>query len=78
MRGIIGSIEHEYRRYKRYAEGTFDQLSGDQQPDENRASTRAVDHPGAAIMRPGAADNEMKRTGSAIGTVAGPRASSRC
>lgn len=30
MRELIGSIEHEYRRYKSYAEGTFDQLSGDQ------------------------------------------------
>jgi hypothetical protein len=30
VREIIGSIEHEYRRYKSYAEGTFDQLSGDQ------------------------------------------------
>jgi len=30
MREIIGSIEHEYRRYKSYAEGTFDQLSDDQ------------------------------------------------
>jgi hypothetical protein len=30
MRDFIASIEHEYRRYKGYAEGTFDQLSGDQ------------------------------------------------
>ena len=30
VREIIGSIEHEYRRYKSYAEGTFEQLSGDQ------------------------------------------------
>jgi hypothetical protein len=30
MRELIGSIEREYRRYKGYAEGTFDQLSGDQ------------------------------------------------
>jgi Protein of unknown function (DUF1572) len=30
VREIIGSIEHEYRRYKSYAEGTFDQLSADQ------------------------------------------------
>jgi hypothetical protein len=30
VREIIGSIEREYRRYKSYAEATFDQLSGDQ------------------------------------------------
>lgn len=30
VREIIGSIEYEYRRYKTLAEGTFDQLSGDQ------------------------------------------------
>ena len=30
MREIIGSIEHEYRRYKSYAERTFDQLSAAQ------------------------------------------------
>lgn len=30
MRELIGSIEREYRRYKSYAEGTFDQLSSDQ------------------------------------------------
>jgi hypothetical protein len=30
VREIIGSLEHEYRRYKSYAEGTFDQLSADQ------------------------------------------------
>lgn len=30
MRELIGSIEHEYRRYKTYAESTFDQLSDEQ------------------------------------------------
>jgi uncharacterized damage-inducible protein DinB len=30
MRELIGSIEQEYRRYKGYAERTFDQLSDDQ------------------------------------------------
>lgn len=30
MRDLIGSIEREYRRYKGYAEATFDQLSDDQ------------------------------------------------
>jgi hypothetical protein len=30
MRDVIESIENEYRRYKSYGEGTFDQLSEDQ------------------------------------------------
>ena len=29
-RDIVGSIEREYRRYKGYAEGTFDQLADEQ------------------------------------------------
>jgi hypothetical protein len=30
MREVVGSIEREYRRYKGYAEKTFDQLSDDE------------------------------------------------
>jgi len=30
MREILGSIEYEYRRYKKLAEGTFDQVTAEQ------------------------------------------------
>lgn len=45
MRELIESIEHEYRRYKTYAESTFDQLS-----DEQLAHVPAAEGNSVAIV----------------------------
>jgi Protein of unknown function (DUF1572) len=44
-REIVGSIEREYRRYKGYAEGTFDQLT-----DEQLALVPAAEGNSVAIL----------------------------
>jgi hypothetical protein len=45
MRDLIGSIEREYRRYKGYAEATFDQL-----PDDELAHIPAAEGNSVAIL----------------------------
>jgi len=45
VRELIGSIEREYRRYKAYAEATFDQLS-----DEELAQAPAAEGNSVAIL----------------------------
>jgi hypothetical protein len=45
VRELIGSIEQEYRRYKGYAESTFDQLS-----DEQLAHVRGAEGNSVAIL----------------------------
>ena len=45
VRELIGSIEREYRRYKAYAEATFDQLS-----DEQLARVPAAEGNSVAIL----------------------------
>ncbi len=45
MRELIGSLEREYRRYKAYAEATFDQLS-----DEQLAHVPAAEGNSVAVL----------------------------